>query len=77
MAETPERIPVAMSKEVRRLAHDLSNALEVIIQASYLLGMMKLDDESRKWAQMVDQGAQQAAGINRELREFIRANAAE
>jgi hypothetical protein len=64
------------SSEIRRLAHDLSNALEIVLQASYLLQMSTIDETSKKWATMVDQGAQQAAEINRQLREFVRAQTA-
>jgi ABC-type transporter Mla subunit MlaD len=72
MPETPAKIPQDSAEEIRRLAHNLSNALEVILQASYLLQMSNLDDNAKKWATMVDQGTQQAAEINRQLREFIR-----
>lgn len=69
-------IPTDAAEEIRRLAHNLSNALEVILQASYLLQMSNLDDNAKKWAVMVDQGSQQAAEINRQLREFIRSRTA-
>jgi ABC-type transporter Mla subunit MlaD len=81
MPENPPKIPTAKiphdaAEEIRRLAHNLSNALEVILQSSYLLQMSNLDDNAKKWAVMVDQGSQQAAEINRQLREFIRAHSA-
>jgi ABC-type transporter Mla subunit MlaD len=69
-------IPSEAAEEIRRLAHNLSNALEVILQSSYLLQMSNLDDNAKKWATMVDQGSQQAAEINRQLREFIRSHTA-
>jgi hypothetical protein len=69
-----ERISPDAGAEIRRLAHDLSNALEIILQASYLLQMSNLDDNAKKWAAMVDQGSQQAAEINRQLREFVRSH---
>ncbi len=68
----PGKIPAPVAAEVRRLAHDLSNALEIIIQASYLLQMTNPEAQAKRWATMVDQGAQQAATINRKLREYIR-----
>jgi hypothetical protein len=68
----PDKIPAPVAAEVRRLAHDLSNALEIIIQASYLLQMTNPEAQAKRWATMVDQGAQQAATINRKLREYIR-----
>lgn len=67
-------IPEEQAKEIRRLSHDLSNALEVILQTSFLLGMVDLDDDAKKWRSMLDGGVQQAADINRKLREYIRTN---
>lgn len=59
--------------EIRALAHDLSNALEAILQASYLLAQSKLDDDPRRWAQLIDSSSQQAARLNREIRQLLRA----
>jgi nitrogen-specific signal transduction histidine kinase len=59
--------------ELRMLAHDLSNSLEAILQASYLLGQAKLDESSRRWAELIDLSSQQAARINREIRKHLRA----
>jgi hypothetical protein len=67
-------IPVEQAQEIRRLSHDLSNALEIILQTSYLLGTINLDDNARKWRSMLDAGVQKATVINRELRDFIRSN---
>jgi hypothetical protein len=39
MVNASERIPPELSKELRKLAHDLSNALETIVQATYLGGV--------------------------------------
>jgi light-regulated signal transduction histidine kinase (bacteriophytochrome) len=65
-----------MAKEtvasLRVLAHDLSNAIETVMQASYLLAQSKLDDADQKWLQMIDTAAQEAARINREIREILR-----
>lgn len=72
--EKPQMIPLAQALELRRLAHDLSNALEVILQTSYLLGMAELDENARKWRQMLDDGVKQATGINRELRDYLRSH---
>jgi len=74
MSDALPKIPTETGAEVRRLAHDLSNALEIILQASYLLQIANLDDNAKKWATMVDQGAQQAVKTNHELREFVRNN---
>jgi hypothetical protein len=67
-------IPLEQAEKVRAYSHDLSNALEIIIQTSYLLGMLELDENGRQWRQMLDQGVQQAAQVNRELREYILKN---
>jgi hypothetical protein len=67
-------IPEEQAKEIRRLSHDLSNALEVVLQTSFLLGMAPLDEDGKKWRTMLDNGVQQAAEINRKLREYVRSN---
>lgn len=59
--------------ELRRLAHDLSNALEAILQASYLLTQSKLDEDPKRWAQLIDSSSQEAARLNREIRKHLRA----
>jgi nitrogen-specific signal transduction histidine kinase len=69
---TEEKIPIALSKELRSLAHDLSNSIECIMQACYLLNTSKLDETSKKWAEMIDQGARDAAQINRQIRDILR-----
>jgi hypothetical protein len=68
------KIPEEQANAIRKLAHDLSNALEIIVQSSYLLSTTELDELGRKWVGLLDQGTQQAAGLNRDLREYIRAN---
>ena len=57
---------------LRTLAHDLSNALEGILQASYLLSQSKLDDDPKRWAQLIDTSSQEAARLNREIRQRLR-----
>jgi len=59
--------------QLRTLAHDLSNSLETILQATYLLNQGKLDADSKRWAEMIDTSSQQAARINREIRKHLRA----
>ena len=58
---------------LRSLAHDLSNSIETIMQASYLLGQAKLDETSRKWFNLVEQGVRETARVNREIRDILRA----
>jgi signal transduction histidine kinase len=57
---------------LRTLAHDLSNSLETILQAAYLLAQVKLDPENQKWLELIDKAAHDAALTNRELREILR-----
>ena len=57
---------------LRVFAHDLSNALEAILQACYLLGQSKLQDDSKRWVQLIDTSSQEAARINREIRKLLR-----
>lgn len=69
------KIPPTLAEEIRRLSHDLSNALEVIMQTNYLLGMSSAsEDDSKQWREMLERGVAQATQINRQLRDFIRAN---
>ena len=70
--ENSTKLPDDVTHNLRRLAHDLSNSIETILQAAYLLGQAKLDDNSKKWAQLIDTAAQDAARINREIREILR-----
>jgi K+-sensing histidine kinase KdpD len=58
---------------LRALAHDLSNSLEAILQATYLLNQGKLDAGSKRWAELIDTSSQEAARINREIRKILRA----
>jgi len=58
--------------KMRVLSHDLSNYIETIMQASYLLAQAKLDENNKKWLEMIDKASQDAARINREIREMLR-----
>jgi hypothetical protein len=62
------------AKEMRRLLHDMNNALEIIIQASYLVGTLPLGDDGKEWLKLLDQGVHQATTINLQLRDVIRKN---
>jgi nitrogen-specific signal transduction histidine kinase len=63
--------PVDAAANLRALAHALSNSLETVLQAAYLLQEAKLDGQSKKWAQMIDAAAQDAARINRDIRKIL------
>ena len=71
-AKTPARLPADVISNLRTLAHGLSNSLETILQAAYLLGQSKLDDNGKKWSQLIDTAAQDATRVNREIREILR-----
>lgn len=70
--ESTEKIPQTVSKELRALAHDLSNSIETVMQACYLLAQANLDETSKKWAEMIDNASRESARINREIREILR-----
>ncbi len=68
------KIPAELSQQLRKLAHDLSNSMETVMQASYLLAQANLDENNRKWLSLIDQAARDAARINREIREILRSH---
>jgi hypothetical protein len=76
MTETGGAMPIPLlqadAKEIRRMTHDMNNALEILVQASYLVNTTALSDQAREWMKLLDLGIQQATGLNRELREFVR-----
>jgi hypothetical protein len=67
-----EKIPEDLSVEMRRIAHDLSNALEIIIQTSYLLSTTEMKEPASDWLRMLDDGVQKAMSLNLELRTYIK-----
>ena len=74
MADTDEKIPAELVRELRTLAHDLSNALETIVQATYLIAQAGPPENSRRWVEMIDQASRDAVKINNKLREMLRAH---
>jgi ribosomal protein S20 len=74
MEEDAKILSAETITNLRTLAHDLSNAIENVMQASYLLAQAKLDEQSTKWLVSIDQAAQEAARINREIREILRSH---
>ncbi len=77
ISDSTPKIPLPISKELRTLAHDLSNSIETIMQATYLLNQVKLDDADRKWLNLIDQATRDAAKINRQIRELLRSQSEE
>ena len=69
---TPGEIPEDLAIEIRKLAHDLSNALEIIVQTSYLLGTVELKEPGSDWLRMLDSGVHKALDINLALRTYIK-----
>jgi signal transduction histidine kinase len=72
--ETTAKIPPEINTKLRALAHDLSNSIETIMQASYLLAQQGLEDDAKKWAELVDRAGRDCARINREIRDILRAS---
>jgi hypothetical protein len=67
-----EKIPEDLAVEIRKLAHDLSNALEIIVQTSYLLSTAELKGPASDWLRMLDGGVQKALDLNLALRTYIK-----
>lgn len=74
---TAAQIPAEQASEIRRLTHDLSNALEIIVQTSYLLATVELQEPAAEWLRLLDHGVQQALKLNQELRDYVRTNSPE
>ena len=67
-----EKLVPEVTRQLRSLAHDLSNSIETIMQACYLLGQANLEGNNQKWVGLIDTAAQDAARINRSIREILR-----
>src|ERR1700733_10690765 len=65
-------IPEDLAVEIRRLAHNLSNALEIIVQTSFLLSTTEMKEPASDWLRMLEGGVQKALDINLELRKYIK-----
>jgi nitrogen-specific signal transduction histidine kinase len=72
MANASEKVPAELAKELRMLAHDLSNALETIVQATYLISQAAPPENLRHWVELIDQASQDAVQINQKLRQVLR-----
>ena len=72
VSPSDDKFPEALAAEVRKLAHDLSNALEVIVQTSYLLSTADLKPPASDWLHMLDGGVQKALDLNLSLRNYIK-----
>ncbi len=65
-------IPEDVAVEIRRLAHNLSNALEIIVQTSFLLSTTEMKEPASDWLRMLEGGVQKALEINLELRKYVK-----
>jgi len=74
MSSADEKIPAPLAKDLRLLAHDLSNALETIVQATYLISQAGPSENARRWVEMIDQASKEAVKINSKLREILRSH---
>ncbi len=70
--DASRELPKEVRMKLRTLAHDLSNSLETILQAAYLLGQTRMDAHSRKWVDLIDTASKDAARLNREIREILK-----
>lgn len=73
-ASSESVIPEDLALEIRKLAHDLSNSLEIIVQTGYLLSTVGLKSPASDWLQMLDSGTAKALEINLALRNYIKAH---
>src|SRR4051794_22919406 len=74
-AESAAKIPQEINTRLRSLAHDLSNSVETIMQASYLLAQSNLDENAKKWAELIDKASRDCAKINRDIRDILKPSA--
>jgi hypothetical protein len=72
MVNPSDKISPVLAKELRTLAHDLSNALETIVQATYLISQAGPPDNQRRWVELIDQASRDAVRINQNLRQLLR-----
>ena len=70
--DASNEIPEDLAVEIRRLAHNLSNALEIIVQTSFLLSTTEMKEPASDWLRMLDSGVQKALDINLELRNYVK-----
>lgn len=71
-----ESIPEDVAVEIRKMAHELSNALEIIVQTSYLLGTTEMKEPASNWLRMMEGGVQKAMDINLALRSYVKSHTA-
>jgi len=62
---------VENASAVRKEFHALSNALEVIVQSSYLLSTSCKEENSKKWISLLNEGVDRAVVSQRTLRQIL------
>src|SRR5436309_13581362 len=67
------KMALTVNKLFRSWAHDLSNSLETIMQASYLLAQAELKEADKKWLEMAESASRDTAPISRAMRASLRA----
>ena len=79
MGESPQpesnsagEMPEQIAGDLRTMLHDLSNALEIIVQTSYLLGLAEMKEPAAEWLKMLEGGVAKALDINGNLRTYVR-----
>jgi signal transduction histidine kinase len=72
MDDDSKRMTSETIVKLRTLAHDLSNSIENVMQASYMMAQSQLDEPNQKWLNVVNSAAREAAEINRQIREILR-----
>ena len=72
LSEQKEILPPKLATEIRKLSHDLSNALEIVVQTSYLLGTVELTEPAAEWLRMLEEGVAKALDLNNALRTTVR-----
>lgn len=72
MSGTKQQKELDEIAHMRTLSHDLSNSLEAILQACYLLAHGNLNEDGKRWVQIIDSSSQEAARLNREIRKLLR-----
>ena len=74
-AEQPQvslpKIPREHVLELRRLVHEMGNALEIVVQTNYLLNMGEADESTKQWLKMMDVGVRQATEVSKEMRQYL------
>jgi len=74
MSASSAAIPVNHANALRRINHDLANALEILSQSSYLLGTTALTGQAAEWHKLLAGGLDQALAAHLQLRSYLQSN---